>query len=125
MKHTLRNAITKHQRLTSTGFTPQLAICIAVEFSKFMQDEIGSSSLYVNASNRYKNKPLFDWATREGLIETSTDEPEREIEPRDYFKSSPEIFDGIKYIDSKSNMRRTYDIYYREYFVSRAYFEDL
>lgn len=126
MKHTLRNAVTKYKRLQSADFKPHLAICIAVELSKYMKAGIGNSTLYSQAANQYKHQPLFEWATQKGLINTSTDDPEKEIDPRDYFKRSLDTFDGIRHTDNSSNgIRRRKPVYYREYFISRVYFDDL
>jgi hypothetical protein len=128
MKHILRNAMTKHHRLLSSKFNSKLEICIAVEFSKYMRNEnTGSASVYEYAESRYRHKPLFDWASQKGMIETLSDDPKKDIQPRDYFKSSSDIFDGIIYTDQKTDMSRSKDTYtyYREYLISRAYFDDL
>lgn len=125
MKHTLRNAIVKYKRLNTNSFNADLAICIAVEFSKYMKEGYGSSTLYSQASNHYKHTPLLTWATQKGKLDTSSDDPEKEIDPQDYFKRSPDVFDSIRYADQNTNTRRSKPIYRREYLISRAYFDDL
>lgn len=127
MKHILRNAIVKYQRLRGEEFDADLAICIAVEFSKYMNGSYGGSTLYSQAANSYEHKPLFEWASRKQLLNREPDDPETtEVKLRNHFKKSDEIFSGVKYEDSTSDMRRgAHNIVNRVFLLSRAYFDDL
>lgn len=125
MKHILRNAIIKHQRLLNIDFQSQLAICIAVEFSKYMTVQYGSSSLYSSAHNNYEHKQLFTWATQKLMIDTKSDSEGKEIEPRNYFQAVDEIFADIRFRDRATNMSRGLPIFHREFLISNKYFEDL
>ena len=125
MKHVLRNAIIKHERLNDGEFKSKLEICIAIEFSKYMRDNFGTSTLFNNAANQFKHIPLYNWAQVNQLLSTTPDDPETEVEAVDYFKSSSEIFDDIRHEDHHTNMTRSKPIVRREYLISRAYFDDI
>lgn len=127
MKHLLRNSIVKHRRLLSKDFESHLEICIAVEFSKHMKaDSYGDSTLYALAVNQYKHKPLYEWTLANKLITLDSDDPEnKEVDAQEHFKQSPEIFADIRHNDMPTNSRRHAPIYRREFFISKAYFDDL
>lgn len=124
MKHLLRNAIVKHNRLLSKEFESKLAICIAVEFSKHMQTSYGGDVLY-GQRNNFGHKQLYEWAKQNNLLALTTDEPDKELELRDFFVVSDETFADIEYRDSPTNMRRSAPIFNREFLISKAYFDDL
>lgn len=127
MKHILRNAIVKYQRLHSEEFEAYLAICIAVEFSKHMNGPYGSSTLYEHAANKYDHRPLFEWASQNKMINTEPEDPTiTHVIPQDYFKKSDDIFPGVRYEDMNTNSRTGgKEIVNRVYLLSRSYFEDL
>lgn len=128
LKHLLRNSIVKHRRLLSKDFASRLEICIAVEFSKYMNASYSSTTtLYSQAANNYEHKPLFEWASQNKLINRDPDEPETiEVRPKDHFKKSEDIFPGVSYEDMGTNMSTgSKKIVNRVYLISRAYFDDL
>jgi hypothetical protein len=126
LKHVLRNSIVKHERLTKQGFKSRLAICIAVEMSKYMKDDIGSRNLFDSRSNHYKHKQLFTWASAKGLIDNGESEQDKKVEPRDFFKMSDEAFSDIRPHDLSTNSSTgRLPIYHRDFYISKEYFRDL
>jgi hypothetical protein len=126
LKHALRNAAVKHQRLLKKDFKSQLAICIAVELSKYMNDEYGRRSIYDSRANNYSHKPLFAWASAKGMINRGEDETDKQIKPREHFQMSNKSFEDITFEDLSTNTSTgRVPIYNREYYISREYFVDL
>lgn len=127
MKHLFRNALTKHRRLLNKDLGSQLAICIAVEFSKHMSTGFGDSNLYAQAGGSYRHEPLYKWASQKELLDFSADDTTKEVQARDYFKVSDEVFADIRYKDTPTGSYRSREIqiYSREFYISRAYFNDL
>lgn len=125
LKQTLRNAIVKHNRLLDKDFDSRLAICLAIEFSKYMPGSSGEHPLFKRRSN-YEHKPLFEWALQNQMIELNSSDPQKYIEPRNYFEVSDEVFAGIHYRDMPTNSYRgSGQVHYRYFLISRTYFEDL
>ena len=127
MKHLLRNALIKHKRLRSKEFSASLEMCIAVEFSKYMQDSLGGQSIYAHSHSKYEHRPLYQWCLQNSIIDLGEAEPEKAIDPRDHFKKSDDIFPDIRLNDVRNigTNRGSKPLYYREYLISRAYFDDL
>ena len=125
MKQILRNAIAKHERLLTSDFDSKLEICIAVEFSKYMPMEYGSSTLFSNVRNGYKHIPLFNWGVAKGYINDIPDDDHVEIRARDNLKKSSERFAEIRHSDTDSGTRSSKPIYSRDYLISKTYFDDL
>ncbi len=125
LKHILRNALAKHNRLNSKQFQSILQICIAIEFSKYMIQEYGGSILFDNKGN-FKHKPLFEWAENQGLLSTETDSEQIHIAPKDYFSVSDEMYADIRFKDSATNSSTAgKSIHNRDYLLSDAYFNDI
>lgn len=66
VKHLLRNAIIKHNRLLNSGYGSYLAICIAIEFSQY-RPKIGgtlSSTMQIKSGSYSHYTPLNDWISK-------------------------------------------------------------
>jgi len=126
MKHLFRNAIVKHRRLLKKDFNSQLAMCIAVEFSKHMKGTYGDTPLYMHARNNYEHKPLYEWTVSKGMIDITSESEDKDIEPQVNLKQSTDTFADIRYEDlSTSSSRGRGPIYKRTFLISKAYFDDL
>lgn len=128
MKHILRNAMIKYRRLRAKDFEANLAICIAIEFSKYMNGPYsGGSTLYSQAAHNYGHKPLFEWATQKQLIKLESDDPDTTVvHPQERFRKSEDNFPGIRYEDLDTSSRTGGKrIINRVYLLSFVYFEDL
>lgn len=128
MKHILRNAVAKYNRLKRKIVEPSLTMCIAVEFFKRTSGQHGDRTIYEEAmsGSSFKHDALYSWAEQKGLLSLKSSDETKEIRSDGQFMRSSELFLDIQPEDVNTHTSTGGKmIHNRRFLISRAYFDDL